>query len=307
MSVLTDDELSLLEADRIYEIKRVTEERGIGDFAISFSGGRDSTALSALWDVALPGNDTPRVFCDTGIELNEVRNFVRECAESDPRVVMVKPSANVMDSLRCDGYPFKSKEHSQIWQIWARNGDSSKTYRRYMGEGRPNGRFCCPDRLRYQFTGEYLEHGLPISDKCCKNLKERPFSRWMRESGRHVRVTGVMASEGGRRASARCLSYRNGRLAAFNPFAPVPQEFVDYVVCKYDVRICRLYYGPFNFRRTGCKGCPFDVELQDDLDVLERFFPAERRQCERVFGPVYDEYRRIGYRLREEADGKAGA
>lgn len=30
---------------------------------------------------------------------------------------------------------------------------------------------------------------------------------------------------------------------------------------------------------------------------MEKYLPDEKRQCELIWGPVYDEYRRIKYRL----------
>lgn len=60
----------------------------------------------------------------------------------------------------------------------------------------------------------------------------------------------------------------------------------------------------YNFTRTGCKGCPFALKLQNELDTLEKFFPAERKQCEALWKPVYEEYRKLGYRLRDIEKGK---
>lgn len=64
--------------DRIQKIQQVVRQYDEDNFLISFSGGRDSNVLSALVDMALPHNQIPRVYCDTGIELNAVRDFVRE-------------------------------------------------------------------------------------------------------------------------------------------------------------------------------------------------------------------------------------
>jgi len=36
------------------------------------------------------------------------------------------------------------------------------------------------------------------------------------------------------------------------------------------------------------------------LDTLEQVAPTERKRAEWLWKPVYDEYRRIGYRLRKE-------
>lgn len=66
------------------------------------------------------------------------------------------------------------------------------------------------------------------------------------------------------------------------------------------MKICDIYKEPYNFIRTGCKGCPFAKDLQHELDILKKFFPTEYKQCEIIWEPVYKEYRRIGYRLRKE-------
>lgn len=78
----------------------------------------------------------------------------------------------------------------------------------------------------------------------------------------------------------------------------VTKEWEDWFIEEYHVEIPALYYPPYNFERTGCKGCPFAMHLQNELDTLEKFFPAERKQCEAIWKPVYDEYRRLGYRLK---------
>ena len=64
--------------DRIQKIRQIIKKYGEENFYISYSGGKDSNVLSKLIDLALPCNQIPRVYCDTGIELNAVRDFVRE-------------------------------------------------------------------------------------------------------------------------------------------------------------------------------------------------------------------------------------
>ena len=80
----------------------------------------------------------------------------------------------------------------------------------------------------------------------------------------------------------------------------VTKAWEEWFIESYNVPICDIYKPPYNFRRTGCKGCPFNYNLQRDLDVMKEFFPAEYKQCEIIWKPVYDEYRRIGYRLKKE-------
>ena len=43
---------------------------------------------------------------------------------------------------------------------------------------------------------------------------------------------------------------------------------------------------------------------QQELDTLEKFFPEERKQCEIIWKPVYEEYRRLNYRLKQHRQMK---
>ena len=113
---MTDNEF-LLE-DRLQKIRQIINKYGEENFYISFSGGKDSTVLSALVDMALPENKIPRVYANTVIELNMIRDFVFDMAKTDDRVVIIKPSVPVKNMLEKDGYPFKSKEHSKIVDIY---------------------------------------------------------------------------------------------------------------------------------------------------------------------------------------------
>ena len=62
--------------ERIMLIKRVvTEEYDEEDFAMSWSGGKDSCVMSALFDMALPNNQIPRVYADTGLDITIMRKF----------------------------------------------------------------------------------------------------------------------------------------------------------------------------------------------------------------------------------------
>lgn len=291
--------------DRVKLIQKTIEEEGAENFCISFSGGKDSTVLSWLIDYALPGNEIPRVYADTGIELNMIRDFVYKLAQEDNRIHIIKPSTPIKAMLERDGYPFKSKKHSCIHERYTRLG-KCRGVLAYLGElpeKKWSNENVCPKVLQYQFNDEFK---LKISDKCCTRLKEEPMRKWQRENKKKIPIIGVMQSEGGRRAGARCRVYECDRLKAFQPLAPVSKEWETWLIDKFSIEICDIYKPPYNFIRTGCKGCPFARCLQQELDTLEKYFPNERRQCETIWKPVYDEYRRLGYRLKplEEIEGQ---
>lgn len=97
--------------------------------------------------------------------------------------------------------------------------------------------------------------------------------------------------------SSCILTDSNGNLKKFHPLAKVSDKWENEFVENEKIKLSKLYYYPYNFKRTGCKGCPFAFDLQEQLTTMELYLPNERKQCEIIWKPVYDEYRRIGYRL----------
>lgn len=288
----------LLLYDRIHIIKDTIEKYGEDNFYLSFSGGRDSTTLSHLLDMAIPGNNIPRVFINTGIEYTSILNFVRKKAEMDKRVIIYNSKVNIPKMLEKYGYPFKSKDHSEIVRTYQSLGLKPKRVRKYLGLTEDSYR-PCPKILRYQFK----DGGLPfkVSLECCHQLKKKPAHKYQIESGRSITITGMLREEGGARTNISCIvTSKDGNIKKFHPFAKVTNEFVSWLIQKENIELCELYYPPFNFERTGCKGCPYNLNLQEDLEVMQRLLPNERNQCEIIWKPVYEEYRRIGYRLRND-------
>lgn len=95
-----------LEAKIIVSKQRIKEwyEHWDGEVYISNSGGVDSTVLSHLVHSLYP--DVPDVYCDTGLEYPELRNFIM----SKSNVIMLKPQMGFIDVIKKYGYPIISKE-----------------------------------------------------------------------------------------------------------------------------------------------------------------------------------------------------
>ena len=119
-----DYELTLF--DRTNIIKDTINKYGEDNFYLSFSGGKDSTILHHLLDMALPNNKIPRVYFDTGIEYMMIRQFVLDLAKNDPRFVIIKPSKPIKQMLEEVGYPFKSKQHSKLVELYKKHKEDFK-------------------------------------------------------------------------------------------------------------------------------------------------------------------------------------
>ena len=106
--------------------------------------------------------------------------------------------------------------------------------------------------------------------------------------------------KGGERASIKSciLTDSNGNITKFHPLIKVDENWENWVVAEKGIKLCPLYLPPYNFKRTGCKGCPLSLDLQSQLETMELYLPNERKQCEIIWKPIYEEYRRLNYRLK---------
>lgn len=295
-----DNELLLF--DRLNVIKDTINKYGEQNFYLSFSGGKDSTILHYLIDMALPNNQIPRVFINTGIEYQTIVNFVKSLAKNDPRFVILQPTQAIKPMLEKYGYPFKSKQHSHNVMVYQHSG-VGLSVKRYLGIIESNTKFRCPKSLLYQFTQDFK---IKLSDNCCRKMKKEPIKKWEKVSNRHIAITGMRNSEGGKRASIKgcILTDKQGNVKRFHPLIKVTDEWETWFVNNQESLrgghiLCELYYPPFNFTRSGCKGCPFSLTLQEQLETMELYMPSERKQCEIIWKPVYEEYRRLNYRLKK--------
>lgn len=114
--------------DRLEVIKTTIEKYGEENFYLSFSGGKDSTVIHHLLDMALPNNKIPRVYSNTGIEYLAIVKFVKELQKTDDRIVILTPKKNIKQTLEKVGYPFKSKEYSQFVEHYQKHKDIIDPY-----------------------------------------------------------------------------------------------------------------------------------------------------------------------------------
>ena len=183
------NEFEFLLEDRIAKIHSINEQYDLENNSyIAFSGGKDSTILSHLVDIALPNNKIPRVFINTGIEFQAIRKFVQELANTDDRFIILNNKLNIKKTLQKYGYPFKSKQHSHNLSIY-QNGGLSRCVRVYLGvdvtNGGKEGYFKCPNNLKYQFTSEFT---LKCSELCCKKMKKDPAQKWSKENNKPITI-----------------------------------------------------------------------------------------------------------------------
>ena len=150
---------------------------------VSFSGGKDGTVLLHIVREMYP--DIPAVFCDTGLEYPEIRNFVK----TFDNVTWLKPKMTFRKVIEKYGYPVISKDVAQCvydvnTQAKKENSEKRKTKmwdRAFNPSSEYGKRYPMYSRAKYDFLNDapFL-----ISHRCCDEIKKKPAKKYEKETKR---------------------------------------------------------------------------------------------------------------------------
>jgi 3'-phosphoadenosine 5'-phosphosulfate sulfotransferase (PAPS reductase)/FAD synthetase len=237
-----------------------------GEVYVSFSGGKDSTVLLRLVREIYP--DVPAVFCDTGLEYPEVREF----ALSQENVEVIRAKMNFKEVVEKYEYPVVSKEQARfIHQVRYTKSEHLKDIRlngAVLADGRRGKMGKLSAKWRYLIDAPFK-----ISAKCCDVMKKTPFKRYEREIGRRM-MTGEMALDSRRRKSMYLMRGCNGfdmTRPKSTPLGFWTEQDILWYLRDYEVPYSKVYGDIVELpdgrlkttgaERTGCMFCMFGVHL----------------------------------------------
>lgn len=178
----TKNDLALLQALPLEVKVRKTQNRirewvrefGTSGVYVSFSGGKDSTALLHIVRQMYP--DIEAVFVNTGLEYPEIQKFVR----TFDNVTILRPSMRFDEVIKKYGYPIISKSVANCI-YGARLGQQSRL-------NLLDGKDCDgSERLSKFAKAKYkplLDVDFKISDRCCDVMKKRPCYAFEKRMGK---------------------------------------------------------------------------------------------------------------------------
>ena len=295
---MTDLDKHVTEAmHRIEELYYETD----GKCYVSFSGGKDSTVLLALIKLCediytVPKDGIPAVFSNTGVELGVTLDFVRWVKENwYPNVQIIRPEKSFDWVLKNKGKPAKSKLRAQYLGRWQHGSRTDKVTKNLVigisNAGTRARRIVLADKDMHMLSDKFP---IVLSDQCCTYLKKKPFMQYEKTNGIRGYMTGVRTAEGGARELNMMAVHDPKRICTFTargltlkkPIIDWPDGVVEEFITKYKVPLSGAYT-KYGFHRTGCMACPFNSNVDFDLNYLYHNEPNRYKAAMHWLKDVY--------------------
>lgn len=241
-----------------------------GEVYVSFSGGKDSTVLLHLVRSMYP--DVEAVFCNTGLEYPEIREFVN----TFDNVTIIRPDMCFKQVIEQKGYPIISKSVANCVRLARQNIiDGTDTLRVRQIRGLEVGSKY--NKGKWEFL---LDAPFKISEQCCYELKKKPLKKFSRASGKTPMIATMASEEGVRKDGymiTGCNSFKNGKSQPLGFWTE--QDIFEYIL-ENDLKIASVYgdivkdekgkYTTTREKRTGCIFCGFGCNLEKSPNRFER-------------------------------------
>lgn len=288
---------------------------------VAYSGGADSDTV--MWLLRWLGYDITGVIYDTGLEYDATWNHVEYMRSEGFKIERIKARRPIPTSQHKYGHAFVSKKVADMLQRLQKHefdfqNHGNLSFEELM-ELYPNTKSALRwwtnnhiskrDNISWNIhLKEFLiEYGLPfkVSGMCCDGAKKLPIKEYTKENNIDLMILGIRRAEGGARASAYKGCFVPKRHYTYDMYFPLfwwkdsEKEIFDSVMAiKHSDT-----YEKYGLKRTGCAGCPFGRNFEDELDVIDKFEPKLSRGIRNIFGEAYDwtrEFNAYKARLKDE-------
>lgn len=278
---------------------------------VAYSGGRDSDDV--MWLLKYCGYDVIGVFYDTGIEYSATHAHIDYMRSVGFNIETIKAVRPVPTSNRKYGHPFISKQVSDMLERLQRHNFDFKSdgnlpfdtlYRKYPK---------CKSALRWWTNTHFghsnniswnsglkeflIEYGLDfkVSGKCCDGAKKLPIKLYAKKLNVDLMILGIRKAEGGTRTKRykncyveHSTSYNYGLYFPLFWWKKVDRDFFDGVL-NIKHSDC---YSTYGLERTGCFGCPFGLDFEKELRVIENYEPRLFNAAKNIFDESYSHTRK---------------
>lgn len=289
----------------------------------SISGGSDSDdMLDIVWKCD-KDEKVIYIWFDTGLEYQATKEHLKYLENKyDIQIYPYKAIKPIPLTCKQYGQPFLSKQVSEFMQRLQRhnfqweNEDFETLYEKYPKCKSALEWWCCTKKSKKlsiaqnKWLKEFIIENPPtfkISNKCCQYAKKDVAHKILKEGhyGRayDLQIIGIRKAEGGARSTAykSCFDETETGCDNYRPlFWYKDSDKQDYDN-HYGIEHSKCYT-EYGLKRTGCAGCPYGRDFEDELKVIEEYEPKLFKAVNNIFGDSYEytrKYREF-YRQKEE-------
>ena len=285
----------------------------------SISGGSDSDIMLDIITKLDTDKKVKYIFFDTGIEYQATKEHL-DYLEQKYGIVIERIKAITPVPLGCKKYgvPFWSKHASEMIERLQRANFKweDKPFDELLKEYpkcKVALRWWCNDfgewsRFNINFIRglkEYMIAHPPtfkISNRCCKGAKKDNAKKYLIENKADLNLVGIRKAEGGARASAykSCFDLAKDS-ETWDNYRPIfwytdkdKEQYEELFGVTHSACYCE-----YGLKRTGCAGCPFGKDFEEELQIIRENEPKLYKAVNNIFGESY-EYTRNFLKFREE-------
>lgn len=298
--------------DSFVKANSVINLNGYNSAICTISGGSDSDIVLDMCHKVDDRKIITYVWFDTGLEYQATKDHLSYLEQKyDIQIVRKKAKMSIPTSCNRYGEPFLNKrtsdfihrlqQHNFQWEddefevLLKKYPKCTAALRWWCNawESDSNSRFgICNNK----YLKEFMTMNPPtfkISGKCCDGAKKSVLKDTLKEIDVDLNIFGVRKAEGGARASA----YKN----CYDTTLPTPQfrpifwfsnkDKEDYER-MFGIRHSKCYT-EYGLARTGCAGCPFGRDCEEEVRVIEKYEPKLHKAVSNIFANSYEYTKRF--------------
>lgn len=266
---------------------------------ISVSGGSDSDCIVHLVCAYFPEyiDKCHFVFVDTGLEYDATKRHLCDIEKRYGVEIKRLRGVSVVTAVAKHGFPILSKSKSHNIDLYLRGLPSGE--RSVFGDAAKHWSLRFTEKQKELVR--YLERNhIKVSAKCCDISKKNPLFKYIKENNIDLDVTGERQAEGGQRALIHKSCFEPGN-HGIDKYMPL-WFWSDKTKADFKRIEGILYsdcYEVYGMKRTGCCGCPFNLNIADELAIMAQYEPMLYKACMRVFGQSYELMDRFNVRRKK--------
>lgn len=209
---------------------------------------------------------------------------------------MSKQVSEYIDRLQKHNFKWEDKSFNELYKEYPRCKAALKWWcNSHEGKSRFN--------INYnKGLKEFLIENPPkfkISSRCCKGAKKDTVHDFEKNKDFDLSCIGVRKAEGGVRASSykNCFTKSKDKIDQYRPIFWYKNETKEIYEKFFNIKHSKCYE-EYGLKRTGCCGCPYGKNLEDELKIMKEHEPKLYIAACNVFKDSY-EYTRAYKEFKE--------